>query len=430
MPDLHGPYLDKCLCVAMEDIGGENAPEKSKRIRELLIDGASPNSVDENNRHIICEPSLRGNVEVLLLLVGFGTNVNFFLKPEGDSTAIGPSNAADAVAALGRQIWNRGGQVRLGEDMGSNSSVDQIDREESAVYGSRMSTDRQAPLQMCVQSGNTAAVAILARHTNLLIMEEEEEDNNRLAAMRLLTRGPVLDPLAPILKASLLIRYEVLAAAVMQGCQSVALRIITDGKRKQESTGVEFDVMRIFYGYEAAGVPIIPMFRMPLLPAELAEKYGNDIEGRNLIHLAVENGQVEMLEALINTNLFPLPYALEAPTEPNPAPQIEMPMLAAGAGHTPLHLAALKGNIDVVTSLVDAGVNVNITNRLGQTILDVALKYDQEDVVNFIRALDLYDAAKQGDIGVFDHLDLRKREHMTILKRPHRRETFRFLIKL
>lgn len=42
----------------------------------------------------------------------------------------------------------------------------------------------------------------------------------------------------------------------------------------------------------------------------------------------------------------------------------------------------------------------------------MALKYDQEDVVNFIRALDLYDAAKQGDIGVFDHLDPRRREHM------------------
>lgn len=41
-------------------------------------------------------------------------------------------------------------------------------------------------------------------------------------------------------------------------------------------------------------MPIIPMFRMPLLPAELAEKYGSDIEGRNLIHLAVENGQVEV----------------------------------------------------------------------------------------------------------------------------------------
>lgn len=75
-----------------------------------------------------------------------------------------------------------------------------------------------------------------------------------------------------------------------------------------------------------------------------------------------------MLEFLINTKLFPLPSSLEAFTQPNPAPQVEMPGLAAGAGHTPLHLAAIRGHMDIVTSLVDAGVNVNITNRLGQTV--------------------------------------------------------------
>ncbi|EEQ97288.1 Potassium channel GORK, putative [Perkinsus marinus ATCC 50983] len=156
--------------------------------------------------------------------------------------------------------------------------------------------------------------------------------------------------------------------------------------------------IHIFYGYEAGGAPILPLFPTALPQTELVETYGNDIEGRTLIHLAAESGQVDMLEFLINTKLFPLPSSLEAFTQPNPAPQVEMPGLAAGAGHTPLHLAAIRGHMDIVTSLVDAGVNVNITNRLGQTILDVALKYHQEEVINFIRALDLYNAAKQGDM--------------------------------
>ncbi|KAF4670422.1 hypothetical protein FOZ61_000118 [Perkinsus olseni] len=281
-----------------------------------------------------------------------------------------------------------------------------------------MTPDRLAPLQMAIQSGSIAAVATLARHTNLLILQQREEDHP-LAAMRLHNKGPSLDPMVPILKAPLIMRYEVLAAAVMQGCQSIAMQIITDGKRREESTGVQFDVMRLFYGYEAGAMSILPAFRAALPAAELAERYGHDTEGRNLIHLAAESGQVEMLEFLINTKLFPMPRALEAFTEPNPEPQVEMPMLAAGAGHTPLHLAAIRGNIDIVTSLVDAGVSINITNRLGQTILDVALKYEQEEVINFIRAFDLYDAAKQGDMGIFESLDPNMSEHVKSVNSHH-----------
>lgn len=39
-----------------------------------------------------------------------------------------------------------------------------------------------------------------------------------------------------------------LAASVMQGCQSIAMRIITDGKNKEKTTGTEFDLMRVSFG--------------------------------------------------------------------------------------------------------------------------------------------------------------------------------------
>ncbi|KAF4756729.1 hypothetical protein FOZ62_000010 [Perkinsus olseni] len=427
LPDLHDVYLEKCLFMATDNIasGGSGMTlEKIKQVEELLVEGASANSVDEDNRHIICEPASQGQVEILLLLLGFGANVNFFLKPRGDHT---PANLGgqslshrtqnvDAAPSVGRHIWNRAA-MRTAEEIHSGSLLE-VDREESGIYGNRMTPDRLAPLQMAIQSGSIAAVATLARHTSLLILQQGEDDHP-LAAMRLHNKGPSLDPMAPILKAPLIMRYEVLAAAVMQGCQSIAMKIITDGKRREQSTGVPFDVMRLFYGYEAGAMPILPVFRVALPAAELAERYGHDTEGRNLIHLAAESGQVEMLEFLINTKLFPMPRALEAFTEPNPEPQVEMPMLAAGAGHTPLHLAAIRGNIDIVTSLVDAGVSINITNRLGQTILDVAVKYEQEEVINFIRALDLYDAAKQGDMGIFENLDPNMSEHVKSVNSHH-----------
>ncbi|EEQ97289.1 hypothetical protein Pmar_PMAR024732 [Perkinsus marinus ATCC 50983] len=61
---------------------------------------------------------------------------------------------------------------------------------------------------MAVESNSVAAVAVLARHTNLLILEKEENNHPLAAMMGMINKEPILDPMVIILKAPLLIRYE------------------------------------------------------------------------------------------------------------------------------------------------------------------------------------------------------------------------------
>ncbi|KAF4667390.1 hypothetical protein FOL47_003600 [Perkinsus chesapeaki] len=440
MPDLHELYLEKCLFMVVDGIGpnpgGDLMEEKVKHVEELIIEGASANATDEYNCHVICKPALHGHAEVLLLLLGAEARVNYFYKPEGDLTN-------SSKAGMHHQGQNAGEVHRDNKLMKSPSMMGSFveagnapeRQQDPEIYGTQMASNRLTPLQMTLRSNNTAAVAVLARNSDLFFLQKEE-GKHPLAALHFHglhhASEPSLDPVAPILEAPLAMRYQVemnvqnewhrslsvgypqqvLAAAVMQGCQAITLRIITDAMEKEQRTGEKFDIMRTFYCYEVEGQPIVPAFRIPLTTRQLSEKYGHDTEGRNLIHLAAESGEVGMLEFLINTKLFPMPKALEAYTEPNPDPHVEMPMLAQGAGHTPLHLAAIRGNLDIVTSLVDAGVNISIMNRMGQTILDLAMKYGQDEVINYIRAFDLYDAAKQGDMTIFENLDPNKKEHV------------------
>jgi len=52
---------------------------------------------------------------------------------------------------------------------------------------------------------------------------------------------------------------------------------------------------------------------------------------------------------------------------------------------TPLHVAAKRGNIDVVAAIIDAGADINATSDMHQTPLDIALKQGHKAVAELLR---------------------------------------------
>ena len=51
---------------------------------------------------------------------------------------------------------------------------------------------------------------------------------------------------------------------------------------------------------------------------------------------------------------------------------------------TPLAFASLKGHLDIVQYLTAKGVNLQATNKDGQTALDLAREYGNDDVAKFL----------------------------------------------
>lgn len=83
------------------------------------------------------------------------------------------------------------------------------------------------------------------------------------------------------------------------------------------------------------------------------------------LHLAAEGGQLDIVSTL-----------LEAKTPLN---------TQSISGETALHLATKKGDFDTIRTLLEAGADVDITNQIGQTPLDVALRNQNARVVNLLK---------------------------------------------
>ena len=55
------------------------------------------------------------------------------------------------------------------------------------------------------------------------------------------------------------------------------------------------------------------------------------------------------------------------------------------SGRTPLHLAALKGNITIVEYLLTKGAEINVKDNRGYTPLHWAVQYGRKDVVALLQ---------------------------------------------
>jgi uncharacterized protein len=83
-----------------------------------------------------------------------------------------------------------------------------------------------------------------------------------------------------------------------------------------------------------------------------------------LLHLAARKGDIESIQSLIECGA-----------------QVDS---IGDLGNTPLHQAAMMDQLDSVKKLLAMGANPNIQNEFGQTVLDVAELGDKHNIVNFL----------------------------------------------
>jgi ankyrin repeat protein len=100
----------------------------------------------------------------------------------------------------------------------------------------------------------------------------------------------------------------------------------------------------------------------------LLEKGANpnarDKDGRTRLHLAADEGRVDVVKLL-----------LEYEADPNARGEF---------GRTPLHVAAQWGNADIVRLLLKYGADPTVKNKDGNTPLDVARREGRHEVVSLI----------------------------------------------
>ncbi|KAF4758362.1 hypothetical protein FOZ63_009137, partial [Perkinsus olseni] len=104
----------------------------------------------------------------------------------------------------------------------------------------------------------------------------------------------------------------------------------------------------------------------------------DDTAGYSLVHYASENGQEKLLYSLLLKRADP--------------------GKAAADGSMPIHLCARKGYDVCLTQLLEHGADPIATNTLGQTALDIALANSKFDIVNLLKALNIHELAKNGEL--------------------------------
>ncbi|MDP8255127.1 MAG: ankyrin repeat domain-containing protein [Candidatus Alcyoniella australis] len=122
---------------------------------------------------------------------------------------------------------------------------------------------------------------------------------------------------------------------------------------------------------------------------------------RTALHEASQTGDVEQVQSLIDsgTNLDRISRDDQADAALHRAVgaghlEIARELIAAGAdvnvrtgafGWTPLHIAAAKGNDEMVGLLLDSGAEVNATDENQHTPLDYALAKGNEQTAELLR---------------------------------------------
>ncbi|KAF4672364.1 hypothetical protein FOL46_009073 [Perkinsus olseni] len=104
----------------------------------------------------------------------------------------------------------------------------------------------------------------------------------------------------------------------------------------------------------------------------------DDTAGYSLVHYASESGQEKLLYSLLLKRADP--------------------GKAAADGSMPIHLCARKGYDVCLTQLLEHGADPIATNTLGQTALDIALANNKFDIVNLLKALNIHELAKSGEL--------------------------------
>lgn len=110
-----------------------------------------------------------------------------------------------------------------------------------------------------------------------------------------------------------------------------------------------------------------------------------DSQGNTALHIAVENGRIEICDVLLNNGAIPniqnksgmTPFHIAAKENKLNAAQLLITFdtnisVKDSIGNTPLHLACIAGNVEIVKIILDKEPCANVMNFSGKTPLDEA----------------------------------------------------------
>lgn len=131
------------------------------------------------------------------------------------------------------------------------------------------------------------------------------------------------------------------------------------------------------------------------------EPLSHDDRNNRLIHIACENDKDEIIDLLIGVK-----------ADLN---------IRNKEGNTPLHLAALKGNLNAMSSILKQGVDIKIRNLKGENALNYAIRNGDIRSVRLLynNGVDIYSADKDGNVPIV----------YTIKYAPNRKDIVEFLIE-
>ncbi len=191
-----------------------------------------------------------------------------------------------------------------------------------------------------------------------------------------------------------------LAGACAESGESAVLLSVYYGKDDVRELLLERGAPLDVFEAAAAGVRETVAARLRE-DAERVRAFSHD--GFTPLHLAAFFGRIPVVELLLSagapvnevsrnpSELRPLHSAV-AHRQPQVALEIARALIAAGAevnatqhgGWTPLHAAALHGNLPLVRLLLDAGATASAKNDTGQTPAALAKSKNQNDVAGLL----------------------------------------------
>ena len=101
----------------------------------------------------------------------------------------------------------------------------------------------------------------------------------------------------------------------------------------------------------------------------LAQRSGNDRDIRDAIAQAITRGDIDELRQVLKGQ-----------------PRGVVNQRHRDSGSTPLSLAAMRGQLEIIKILIRRGARVNATNRDGNTALHTAAFFCREDIVKLLLA--------------------------------------------
>lgn len=381
-------------------------------MQQLLIElGADVNVVDNRGCTALMNAVWSGNVSSVKLLVNHGANVNCGKQlgcPSAVHYALMLPNANDAeilriLIEHGANIsepYTDGDSVLMQACywgmleccrllIGNGVSVNLANK---AGETALMKSWKPEVIQLLLNEGADATARDKFGNTPLMHYTHAIEKKNAKEVVSLLMLAECdLEATEYSLR-----NYNALLLAVQEDNIECATALIRSGANVNFHSGGTLDKYPITIAAERNHSDMVRM----LLEQGANPNAADNVDGLQAIHYAAKNGNIEMLESLIQ-------YGAKADSiaEGSLTPLV----LAAGEGHTDmvkkllslgvspnqgknfignsaLAAACLSGNLSVVKALLEAGADINSSNKQGENAYDIAHNHEKEDILSILQS--------------------------------------------